>query len=114
MSEHARLIDRQVAAYNRRDIDQFVACYSVGATIVRPDGSVLASGHDEIRGLYGDLFTRSPDLKAEIRNRIDVGDTVVDEEYVTGFVGPDMPTEIHAVVAYRVEADLIAGAHLYG
>jgi hypothetical protein len=60
------------------------------------------------------LFDRSPQLHAEIRNRIEVGSAVVDEEYVTGFVLPDKPPEIHAVAVYRVAEDLIQGVHLFG
>jgi len=108
------IVDRQLAAYNRGDLDEFVACYAGDARVVQPDGSLLASGHDEIRARYGELFDLSPDLRAEIRNRIEVGSTVIDEEYLTGFVLPGMPTEIHAAVAYRVSDDLIREAQLFG
>jgi uncharacterized protein (TIGR02246 family) len=114
MSTPRHVVDQQVAAYNRRDPDGFVACYATDAQIVQPDGQLLASGHDEIRARYGELFDNSPQLHADIRNRIEVGSVVVDEEYVTGFVLPNMPSEIHAVAVYRVADDLIQGAHLFG
>ena len=99
---------------HHRDLEEFVACYALDAKVVQPDGSLLASGHDEIRARYGELFDLSPDLRAEIRNRIEVGSVVIDEEYVTGFLLPGMPTEIHAAVVYRVANDLIQDAHLFG
>jgi hypothetical protein len=108
------VVDQQIAAYNQRDIDGFVACYADNATVVQPDGSLLASGHDEIRAIYGGLFDQSPALRAEISNRIEVGTVVIDEERVTGFVLPGMPTEIHGAVVYRVADGLIQDAHLYG
>jgi hypothetical protein len=108
------VVDQQIAAYNRRDIDGFVACYADNAVVVQPDGSLLASGHDEIRARYGELFEQSPDLRAEILNRIEVGAVVIDEERVSGFVLPGMPSEIHAAVLYRVAEGLIQDAHLYG
>ena len=40
------LIDRKVAAYNRHDIDGFVACYAPDAEVLQADGSMLASGRD--------------------------------------------------------------------
>src|ERR1700677_4450072 len=101
------VVDKQIAAYNRRDIDGFVACYAEDAKVVQPDGSLLASGHDEIRARYGELFEQSPDLRAEINNRIEVGAIVIDEERVTGFTLPGMPPEIHAAVVYRVADGLI-------
>jgi uncharacterized protein (TIGR02246 family) len=108
------VVDQQVAAYNLRDVDAFAACYAPDAKVVRPDGSLLATGREEIRALYGELFEQSPNLHAEIKNRIEVGPIVMDEELVTGFVLPGMPTEIHAAVVYRVGEGLIQDAHLYG
>jgi|HubBroStandDraft_1064217.scaffolds.fasta_scaffold68404_2 uncharacterized protein (TIGR02246 family) len=108
------VVDRQIAAYNRRDIEEFVACYASDATVVQADGNRLASGHDEIRARYGELFDQSPALRAEIRNRIEVGSVVVDEEQVTGFVLPGMPPEIHAAAVYRVIGGLIHDVHLFG
>src|ERR1022692_4630975 len=114
MTTPSEVIDRQVAAYNRRDVQGFVACYAPDAKVVQPDGSLLASGRDQISSVYGGLFENSPSLRAEIRNRIEVGSVVIDEEFVTGFLLPGMPTEIHAAVVYRVANDLIRDAHLFG
>jgi len=108
------VVDEQIAAYNRRDLGGFVACYADNAKVVQPDGSLLASGHDEIRARYGELFEQSPNLRAEISNRIEVGAVIIDEERVTGFVLPGMPSEIHAAVVYRIADGLIQDAHLYG
>ena len=56
----------------------------------------------------------SPSLRVEIRNRIEVGTVVIDEEFITGFVVPGRPTEIHAAVVYRATDGLIQGAQLVG
>jgi|HubBroStandDraft_1064217.scaffolds.fasta_scaffold94463_2 hypothetical protein len=114
MTTAREVVDEQIAAYNRRDIDGFVACYADSAKVVQPDGSLLATGRDEIRARYGELFEQSPDLRAEISNRIEVGAIIIDEERVTGFVLPGMPPEIHAAVVYRVADGLIQDAYLYG
>ena len=114
MTTPREVIDRQLAACNRRDVEEFVASYASDATIVQPDGSLLASGHDEIRARYGELFDQSPALRAEIRHRIEVGGVVIDEEQVTGFVLPGMPPEIHAAAVYRVLDGLIHDVHLFG
>jgi uncharacterized protein (TIGR02246 family) len=108
------VVDQQIAAYHRRDVDGFAACYANDAKVVQPDGSLLASSRDEIRARYGELFEQSRDLHAEIRNRIEVGAVVIDEERVTGFVLPGMPSEIHAAVVCRVADGLIQDAHLNG
>jgi uncharacterized protein (TIGR02246 family) len=69
MTTSSDVIDRQVAAYNRPDIQGFVACYAPDAKVVQPDGSTLASGRDQIGSVYGGLFENSPSLHAEIRKR---------------------------------------------
>lgn len=52
-----------------------------------------------------------PDLHTEIRNRIEVGSTVIDEESVTG-LAPDDAHVVRAAVVYRVADDLIVEARL--
>jgi hypothetical protein len=94
-------VERQVRAYNERDLEEFVACYSQDVFVEDGDGGVLISGRDEMRERYGRLFERSPDLHAEILTRIRVGSYVVDEERVTGRPDGDM----RAVVVYRLDDD---------
>jgi len=114
MTTPSEVTDRQVAADNRRDIQGFVACYAPDAKVVQPDGSMLASGRDQIGSVYGGLFGNRPSLRAEIRNRIAIGSVIIDEESITGFVLPGMPTEIHAAVVYHVADGLIQDAQLVG
>jgi hypothetical protein len=94
-------VDRQVRAYNERDLDGFVDCYADGVVVEDGEGGVLMSGRDEMRERYGRLFASAPDLHAEILTRIRVGSYVVDEERVTGRPDGDM----HAVVVYRLDDD---------
>jgi hypothetical protein len=112
MATPTEIVDRQLVAFNNRDIEGFVACYGLEAKVVQPDGSFLASGHDQIRKVYGELFARSPELNATVPNRIEVGAVVVDEERITGFNLPGSPTEMHSLVAYRIQDDLIEDAYL--
>jgi hypothetical protein len=73
-------VEKQVEAFNARDLDAFVACYTREAVIEDADGGVQMSGRDEIRKSYGELFESRPNLRAEILSRIRVGSYVVDEE----------------------------------
>lgn len=97
-SEAGDAVERQVRAYNERDLEGFIDCYSQEVVIEDADGPVLVSGRDEMRERYGSLFERSPDLHAEILTRIRVGSYVIDEERVTGRPDGDM----HAVAVYRL------------
>jgi hypothetical protein len=50
------VVQEQVDAYNRRDIDGFVACYGFGARIADAAGALLAKGHADLRTVYGARF----------------------------------------------------------
>lgn len=57
MSDIATLAARQLAAYNERDLDAFVACYHPEVTVYDGD-TVIAQGQGAFRERYADLFTR--------------------------------------------------------
>jgi hypothetical protein len=107
MSEPTDVVDTQAKAFNERDIDRFLKCYAPTAVIKDGDGNIMMSGADSLRGMYGQLFSNSPDLAAAIPNRITVGQYVIDEEQITGFNMPGYPHEMHSVAIYRVEGPTI-------
>ena len=99
-------VDRQVDAYNRRDLAAFAACYSPDVLVEDGAGAVLMRGRAEIDAQYGPFFASSPHLHADIVTRIRVGEYVVDEEHVTGVAGVDSG-EVRAVAVYHVANGLI-------
>lgn len=80
-------VERQVQAYNERDLEEFIACYAETVVIENGDGEVLMNGQEEMRERYGSLFAGSPSLHGEIVTRIRVGSYIVDEERITGGPG---------------------------
>jgi uncharacterized protein (TIGR02246 family) len=106
------VVSSMVDAYNARDIDRFLDCYSRDAVIEDGRGTVLRQGRDAMRGFYGQLFAQSPDLRCEVRQRIHVGPYVIDEEAISGIHLDGFPAGLHAAAVYLVEADLIAHARI--
>jgi hypothetical protein len=100
------VVEKQVQAYNARDIDLFLSYYAEDAVIVRhPSGEVIARGRDAMRETYTGMFEKSPDLSCRILQRVLTSSMVVDHELVTGIGGrPD----IRAVAAYTVVDGLIS------
>ncbi len=96
-------VQGQLEAYNRRDIDGFLACYGEDAVVRHGDGRVLMTGHDQLRSRYERLFETYPHLKAVVPRRVRVGDWTVDEERVHLAEGDDL----HVLVAYGVRHGLI-------
>ena len=96
-------VDAHVAAYNARDADAFLACYTGDCVIEDARGDVLLRGHDEMRAHFERVFRDSPNLHCQIVHRAHVGEYVVDEERITGRLGGDQ----HGVVVSHVAGGLI-------
>ncbi len=94
-------VEREVDAFNLRDVDLFVACYAESVVVEDGEGNVLMSGRGELRDSYGAMFEKSPNLRATISSRVRVGSYVVDEQRVTGLA----EHEIHGVAIYRLDGD---------
>ena len=107
MPEPADVVDAQVKAFQGRDLESFLACYSVNAVIKDADGNVMMGGMESLRRMYGQLFRDSPALAVAIPNRMTVGEYVVDEEQIEGFNLAGYPPAIHAVAVYRVSGQSI-------
>lgn len=95
-----QVIQKQVEAYNSRDIETFVACHHTNVELFTfPETTPFASGQDKIRKIYSDVFDSSPELNTEILNRMVFGDTVIDHEIVTGRKGVD---KLELIAIYQV------------
>ncbi len=99
------IVQRQVEAYNARDIDAFLSFYAPDVQLMRlTTGEVFATGHDQMRETYTAMFEASPDLDCTIMQRTRSGDMVVDHELVTGMRGGG---PVRAVAIYEVRDGLI-------
>ena len=96
-------VEGHVEAYNARDLDRFVSCYTPDCVVEDARGTVLVRGHAELRARFAEVFRASPKLHCEIVHRARVGDYVVDEERITGRAGGDQ----HGVVVSHVADGLI-------
>jgi hypothetical protein len=93
----------QLAAYNARAIEPFIACFTPDVVFEDGAGVVTMRGHQAMRERYAAMFDANPSLHCEVVSRIRVGSYVLDEEHVTGR-GPGV---VHVVVIYRVAGDRI-------
>jgi hypothetical protein len=76
------LVQRQLDAYNAKDLDALLATYAPDAEQFALHGERLAQGHAEIRARFAARFAE-PDLHAKLIARTGVGNVVVDHELVT-------------------------------
>ncbi len=92
-----------IDAFNARDVDRVVECFSADAVIQNDDCIVQAQGEEALRAHFGWFLPQSPNVLSEVLGRIHVGSWVVQEEHVTGLVLDAPVPEFHIVSAYKVE-----------
>jgi len=99
------IVARQLEAYNRHDLDGFMACFAPDASMENGEGKLIAGDVVAIRERYRSRFEANPGLHSELLNRIEVGTYIIDDEHLTGFADG---SNQHVVLVYRIENDLIA------
>jgi imidazolonepropionase-like amidohydrolase len=92
------LVQQQLNAYNNRDIEAFLAPYSDSVEIYEFPAKLLLKGKEKMRPDYAGMFQRVKALHCKLVNRVVEGNTVIDQESVTGF-GPDA---FKAIAIYKI------------
>ncbi|QHV98169.1 amidohydrolase family protein [Spirosoma endbachense] len=99
------LAQKQLNAYNARNIDAFLEPYADDVEVYTFPDKLLYKGKEAMRKQYSGMFEKTRNLHCELVNRIVVGSTVIDHESVT-FAADKEP--VKAVAIYKVEAGKIA------
>ncbi len=95
-----RVVQAQVEAYNRHELEAFAATYASDVRFYAFPDSLISSGRDALRRDFGQLFTNAPKLHATILTRVVQGNFVIDQELVTGL--PNGGT-LTGIVIYEVK-----------
>ena len=96
-------VEAQLAAYNARDVEAFLACYTTECVIEDGAGARLMQGHGEMRSRYQTLFDSSPNLHCTIVHRTRIGEYLLDEESISGRMPGVAPELRRAVVIYHLD-----------
>jgi hypothetical protein len=102
------VVQRQLEAYNARDIDAWLATYAPDAEQFEHPGKLLATGREEIRARMQTRFME-PDLHATLIKRAVMGHVVIDHEDVSRTLA-EGPAHVELVCIYMVERGLIRTA----
>ncbi|MFO1317544.1 MAG: nuclear transport factor 2 family protein [Burkholderiales bacterium] len=99
------VVQRQLEAYNARDLAAFVACYHDDIRVFRPPAPEPAlAGKAAFAEFYRTQRFNLPALHAEVVNRMALGRRVIDHERISGV--RDQPFDI--AVVYELAGDRIA------
>ncbi|HEX9391168.1 MAG TPA: nuclear transport factor 2 family protein [Usitatibacteraceae bacterium] len=102
------IVQRQLDAYNGRDIDAFMTNWAEDAQFFEHPATLLASGAAAIRERHLLRF-KEPNLHGKLIKRIAVGNKVVDQELVTRTF-PEGTGTIEVIAIYEIENARIAKA----
>jgi hypothetical protein len=103
-----QLAQQQLDAYNKRDIEAFLAPYSDSVAVYMFPDKLLYKGKATMRQQYAEMFSNTPDLYCYLQNRIALKNTVIDHEKVT-FNKSQPP--LLAIAVYTIENNKIAKVH---
>ncbi len=101
-------VQKQLAAYNARDIEALLRIYAEDAQMFEHPSKLLASGSAELRERFAVRF-QEPALHAVLRQRIVMGQIIVDHEEVARNF-PEGRGTIQLVMIYEVQNGRIAKA----
>lgn len=76
------LAQRQLNAYNFRNIDAFLAPYAEDVEVYSFPDKLLYKGKETMRKQYTSLFENTPTLHCELKERIVQGNIIIDKEKV--------------------------------
>lgn len=103
------LAQQQLNAYNKRNIDEFLAPYSDNVEIYRFPDKLISRGKDKMRLTYSKLFDSSPNLHCQLVNRTILDDTVIDHEKVKGMSNSDA---FMAIAIYKISDNKISKVYI--
>ena len=92
--------------YNQRNIDGFISLLSDDIEIINlGENKPTLEGLASVRGMYGELFSNSPQLHSTILKRIVIGNKVIDHESIVGRNG--MSEILELVLIYEIDNEKI-------
>lgn len=108
MNTAEQLIQRQLDAYNARDLEALLACYAPDAEQFALHGARLARSHVEMRPRFAARFAE-PNLHATLLQRTVMGNVVVDHERIARTFA-EGPGTLDMLCIYEVVDGLIQRA----
>jgi hypothetical protein len=107
-TDPASVIQRQLDAYNARDLDALMGTYAEDAQLFEHPSTLLASGASVLRERFALRF-QEPNLHAHLLNRVAIGQAVVDYEEVSRTF-PEGTGKVRLMMIYEVQGGKITKA----
>ena len=109
MMSPEKIVQKQLDAYNNRDIDTFIAIHHPKVQLYSFSETVpFAKGREQIKTIYSEIFKNSPQLHSKLIHRIVLDNKVIDHEEITGRKGIEV---LEFIAIYEVNDTYIIKAH---
>ena len=102
----ADIAQRQLDAYNAQDLDAYCGYFTDDVVVADVGGEANLRGNAAYRERYAGAFAKFPNNRAELLNRIVLGNVVIDHERVDRGDGATPVFEVAAI--YTFNGDKIA------
>ena len=99
-NKNVDIAQAQLDAYNAQDLDKYMTYFTEDCIVSGLNGTPTETSRDAVKARYAKAFAQFPQNKAELKNRIAVGNTVVDHELVIRAPGGEQ-FEIIAIYTFR-------------
>ncbi len=105
MSSNVTIAQQQLDAYNAQDLDTYVSYFADDCVVSGLNGTPTETSRAALRSRYEKAFATFPQNKAVLKNRVAVGNTVVDHELVIRSPGGE---EFEIIAIYSFKDGLIS------
>lgn len=102
-----KLVQEQLEAYNKRDLDEFLKPFSDSVKVYNNLRDFNYQGIDKMRENYANWFDGLDTLNCQIVNRISAGNTVIDYERLTFKRKNGEGNTSETIAIYRIGDDKI-------
>lgn len=110
MSEFTELIDKQLDAYNEKNIDKFLSCFHSEIHLC-VEGDLKISGLEKFKNHYQNVFNSNPNLRAFLLERMEMFEHIIDIQEIHG---KKAKNDIQQVTAkYSFKDNLISKIDFY-
>lgn len=103
-----QLAQQQLDAYNNRNIEAFLVPYSDSVEVYIFPNQLQYKGKENMRSQYKPMFERLTDLNCKLVNRMVMGNTVIDHEWV--IFDKNQPG-VSAISIYTIQNNKIQKVH---
>lgn len=102
------LIEQQLEAYNKRDIEAFLKPFSEDVKAFGYPDHLRFEGKEQMRSIYTRMFDTCPNLHCKVVSRTVSNDTVIDKELITGMNMGDEDIVVCSLAIYKIESNKIS------